>query len=237
MSTNTATVETLTAEVQALMIGSRQVTLSVYRQLDEVPWDENFSPFGRVRDKEDEKRIPPDEHDQPVPYPIFGVGRSVGGQLVRAVLGRPENISYSDEFEHWWFHHTLGTGSDTVIVAEGRYKVRFRADLAWEGSGKADVRQSALRTSSCCTNVKAIAERSPVAGMDQPYIAGEKRDTFIWLAAEYNHRWLTGEFCPMHGLERAWRYDAKEWLDTFTAMADRYRAAEALPLIVLAGMR
>lgn len=33
----TATVETLTAEVRALMVGSRQVTMSVYNQLDRVP--------------------------------------------------------------------------------------------------------------------------------------------------------------------------------------------------------
>lgn len=49
-----ATVEVLTAEVRALMVGSRQVTLSVYRQLDqvdpfEVPLTEGFEPFGRVR--------------------------------------------------------------------------------------------------------------------------------------------------------------------------------------------
>ena len=33
-NTTTATVETLTAEVRVLMVGSRQVTLSVYNQLD-----------------------------------------------------------------------------------------------------------------------------------------------------------------------------------------------------------
>lgn len=48
-----ATVEVLTAEVRTLMVGSRQVTLSVYRQLDEVsPWTDHistFEPFGRVR--------------------------------------------------------------------------------------------------------------------------------------------------------------------------------------------
>jgi len=34
--TNTATVEVLTAEVRVLMVGSRQVTLSVWKQLDYV---------------------------------------------------------------------------------------------------------------------------------------------------------------------------------------------------------
>ena len=44
----TATVEVLTAEVRVLMVGSRQVTLSVARQLDQVPL-EAVEPFGRVR--------------------------------------------------------------------------------------------------------------------------------------------------------------------------------------------
>ena len=47
MPTSTATVESLTAEVRVLMVGSRQVTLSVARQLDEVPtWE--ITPFGRM---------------------------------------------------------------------------------------------------------------------------------------------------------------------------------------------
>lgn len=45
---HSAQVTALTAEVRALMIGSRQVTLSVYRQLDWAMFDENFEPFGRV---------------------------------------------------------------------------------------------------------------------------------------------------------------------------------------------
>lgn len=44
----TATVEVLTAEVRVLMVGSRQVTLSVAKQLDFVPAGE-IDPFGRIR--------------------------------------------------------------------------------------------------------------------------------------------------------------------------------------------
>lgn len=43
----TATVETLTAEVRVLMVGSRQVTLSVARQLDWIDITQ-LEPFGRV---------------------------------------------------------------------------------------------------------------------------------------------------------------------------------------------
>jgi hypothetical protein len=44
----TARVEVLTAEVRVLMVGSRQVTLSVYRQLDEIALG-GVTLFGRVR--------------------------------------------------------------------------------------------------------------------------------------------------------------------------------------------
>jgi hypothetical protein len=46
-ATTVARVEVLTAEVRVLMVGSRQVTLSVYAQLDTVKPDE-IEPFGRV---------------------------------------------------------------------------------------------------------------------------------------------------------------------------------------------
>lgn len=46
--TETATVELLTAEVRVLMVGSRQVTLSVARQLDFADPQE-IEPFGRIR--------------------------------------------------------------------------------------------------------------------------------------------------------------------------------------------
>lgn len=52
MGTTSATVETLTAEVRVLMVGNRQITLSVYRQLDTVKLDE-IEPFGRVNDNKD----------------------------------------------------------------------------------------------------------------------------------------------------------------------------------------
>lgn len=47
MNSNTATVQALTAEVCVLMVGSRQVTLSVAKQLDRVVLSD-MHPFGRV---------------------------------------------------------------------------------------------------------------------------------------------------------------------------------------------
>lgn len=46
-SEQAATVEVLTAEVRTLVVGNRQVTMSIYKQLDHVPWRE-IEPFGRV---------------------------------------------------------------------------------------------------------------------------------------------------------------------------------------------
>jgi hypothetical protein len=68
-----ATVEVLTAEVRTLMVGSRQVTLSVYNQLDEVEYPD-IEPFGRVRAKGS------------MPAVIQVVGRSPGGHLVRSSI-------------------------------------------------------------------------------------------------------------------------------------------------------
>ncbi len=47
-TTTAATVEVLTAEVRVLMVGSRQVTMSVFGQLDRVD-PRDVEPFGRVR--------------------------------------------------------------------------------------------------------------------------------------------------------------------------------------------
>jgi hypothetical protein len=73
MANSSATVVALTAEVRALMIGSRQVTLSVYRQLDTVDHTE-CEPFGRVRDPQNVEG-----------YGVYVVGRHVQtGSLVRS---------------------------------------------------------------------------------------------------------------------------------------------------------
>lgn len=50
MAAATATVEVLTAEVRVLVVGRRQITMSVYRQLDTVE-PEHIEPFGRVKDE------------------------------------------------------------------------------------------------------------------------------------------------------------------------------------------
>jgi hypothetical protein len=86
---STATVETLTAEVRVLMVGSRQVTLSVVRQLD-IAKPDQIMPFGRVRAARD-----------------FGAGDievvgSVNGVLARSVACKTTHRCYA---------HARGDGS------------------------------------------------------------------------------------------------------------------------------
>lgn len=50
MTNQSARVDVLTAEVRTLAVGRRQITMSVYRQLDKVA-PPDIDPFGRVRDK------------------------------------------------------------------------------------------------------------------------------------------------------------------------------------------
>lgn len=75
--TDTATVETLTAEVRTLMVGKRQVTMSVFNQLDWVD-PQHIQPFGRVNAAD--RRF------------VMAVGRSgIDGSLVRSrVTNRPQ---------------------------------------------------------------------------------------------------------------------------------------------------
>lgn len=44
----TPTIDTLTAEVHVLKVGPRQLTKSMYRQLDQIP-PAHLEPFGRVK--------------------------------------------------------------------------------------------------------------------------------------------------------------------------------------------
>lgn len=95
-----ARVDVLTAEVRALMIGSRQVTLSVYRQLDTVPPDQCV-PFGRVRDSKDEAQ----ELHQ-----LFVVGRhATDGTLIRSsVYHQPYKQVIDPPLNNhtWWYEPT-----------------------------------------------------------------------------------------------------------------------------------
>lgn len=75
-ASTTATVETLTAEVRTLVVGARQVTLSVARQLDWVS-AAILEPFGRVR-----------LLGSAGPDHLTAIGRAPGGALALAGIYR-----------------------------------------------------------------------------------------------------------------------------------------------------
>lgn len=89
MPRTTATVEALTAQVRVLMVGSRQITLSVYWQLDDVG-PELIELFGRVS---------PSQAEEGWTYAV-GMHKE-SGDLVRSrtVTSRPmmEKILYDEQ--------------------------------------------------------------------------------------------------------------------------------------------
>jgi hypothetical protein len=105
-----ASVEVLSAEVRVLRVGDGQITLSMYRQLDEAS-PERFEPFGRVRDNERNLRR----------GALQLVGRDTEtGALVRCDASPPD-WSAADgpsEFTHWLRHQPGGWGRGPYRVAE-----------------------------------------------------------------------------------------------------------------------
>lgn len=100
-----ACVQVLTAEVRVLVVGSRQVTLSVYRQLDTVAFDD-IEPFSRVSTRD------------ALTYEIWVVGRGGDGALVRCWLPEPfawpqaedRSLSCRWEGEYLWLQKTPAEG-------------------------------------------------------------------------------------------------------------------------------
>ncbi|MDP9335241.1 MAG: hypothetical protein M3Q30_18315 [Actinomycetota bacterium] len=100
MGTITAEVQVLTAEVRTLQVGSRQVTMSVYRQLDKVD-PEWCEPFGRVSD--DKNRSPSSYYSRTV----YVIGRDVrDGTLVRSEDDQRGTTSWTepDHLAEWCAH-------------------------------------------------------------------------------------------------------------------------------------
>src|SRR5260221_12621074 len=76
MTSKSAAVEVLTAEVRLVAVGSRQITLSVFGQLDSVH-PSAIRPFGRVNSRDQR------------PGQIVVVGSDADGQLCRSSIGIP----------------------------------------------------------------------------------------------------------------------------------------------------
>ncbi len=87
----TAEIQALTAQVRVLMVGSRQVTMSVFNQLDCVDLEE-VVPMGRVQPRGD-------GIDR-----LWMIGANSSGELVRACLftNPPPGVSFADPWTEMW---------------------------------------------------------------------------------------------------------------------------------------
>ena len=116
---STATVETLTAEVRVLMVGSRQITLSVYRQLDSVPIG-RIDAFGRVRTKDVSSSS----------TELVGADIETGGLVRARTDGRPSwRMDAPDLFNHWWYHmgdRNHGRGKDFLVAGSGNRSLLWK---------------------------------------------------------------------------------------------------------------
>lgn len=184
---SSATVETLTAEVRTLVVGSRQVTLSVYRQLDECGYTA-MVPFGRVRDSRERG--------------LWLVGRAPDGSLARAKVPHPDWSPWEGPKEWWhWLHHTpppdRPRSGNVVVASEGNRRIVWKAEYTPYGTCPAEPMYSAR-----------------VGG------PGPSED------------------CPGRDvLEQTWRDSAAEELQFMLDEQREYDRMDALPLIVLAGLR
>lgn len=109
----TATIETLTAEVRVLMVGSRQITMSVYGQLDVVNAEE-IQPFGRVGPSRAEW------------WELWVIGRNVAtGDLVRS---RVPNVRRLEEMERLALLGAFMNGA-----ADPRRELICKISAEWSG--------------------------------------------------------------------------------------------------------
>ena len=95
-ATTTATVETLTAEVHVLKVGNRQITQSVAKQLNVIPFD-RLRPFGRIQ-----VGGPPNRRDDPVDV--------IGADIVTGALCRSQTRHRS------WSHDAHSTPSKRAAI-------------------------------------------------------------------------------------------------------------------------
>jgi hypothetical protein len=119
-----ASVEVLRAEIRVLQVGNGQITLSMYRQLDEATF-ERFQPFGRVRDNER-------KHTGKGALQLVGRDTETGA-LVRCDA-QPPDWSASDapkEFMHWLTHQpevqrSIGYRDDVEVARRQGFAIVWR---------------------------------------------------------------------------------------------------------------
>lgn len=223
----TATVETLTAEVRALHVGQKQITLSVAKQLDRCSY-EQLEPFGRVRTGRKDERDP--DHESSIE--VVGRHRQTGA-LVWAYGPALWPMAAPVAWDHWIVHHEASTG-----VRQRAYTVAIEGihHVTWERprNGTQGIQDSLHR--DCPDNPHQRA-RNP-HDWETDRAAHEQWETaHRWLTAEWAHHRQIGDHCDMAALRSAWEAAAHEELADRTAQAKLVAEIDALPLIVLAGLR
>lgn len=212
MSSHTATVEALTAEVRVLKVGSRQVTMSVFNQLDFADLDD-VEVFGRVRTRDE----------------ISGSVNLVGmhmttGCLVRTGASRPDWTADEgpESFYHWIFHtYYSKTKPDSFVVAESNSR-----RLLWK---------SKSIVSTGCPNWTDFRGKYPNivwANLNQ-----SERTVYDWLRAENDYVNHSGAHCNLKDLRIDWQEIADLELKLVLEAQSVYENALSKPLIVLAGLR
>jgi hypothetical protein len=117
MNATEATVQTLTAEVRTLMLGSRQVTLSVARQLDVVPL-EQLEVMGRINLSEKGRRIKDAwGNNDWLPPAHYVIGRAPDGTLALATYIRSRRQALDMVGEEGWPVHLAASRAPLIILA------------------------------------------------------------------------------------------------------------------------
>ena len=247
---STATVETLTAEVRVLMVGSRQVTASVYGQLDEAEY-EDITPFGRVTPK-----------DVAAGY-VYVVGKHAEtGELIRASLpaftaGIERWVSArsrSSEYERKAESAEYSAGQSDTKAGKCEEKVaELLGDNSWSSASHDDQSATTYEGYAAEHDGKAKAagsetERlSAVADAAQSRLdaaksrdkAEAKRAEAADLQAEAEGHRQAAETSRANAAE-FWRKQ-NDWTEHENTLSGHVAAVaaewSALPLIVLAGLR
>ena len=229
---NTATVETLAAEVRVLQVGNRQITMSVFKQLDHRPLEE-VELFGRVS--------MPTRGDEHYSEGIEVVGRSTtDGTLVRGWKSNPHWLGRAPAAFYHWLFHTADKSDKSATARKFHGRVGSHGDhhLTWP-SGLTLTPHNLRWTNTerkCPLPEKMDGYYDLINNRRGPWTDDEVR-LFRWLVAEYEHQRLTGELCDISALSSDWKAAADKQLADLTARQEQYDTLAALPLIVLAGLR
>ena len=213
MSTTTATVQSLTAEVRVLKVGSRQVTQGVYDQLDRVSFLD-LTPFGRVKPK-----------GSTAPT-VYIVGVNANGELCRSSVHPPSIQSdfTSAAIAHWARHaNKLLRDGFTVYQGSLSYKTGSRY------ADEFDCEPPPTRRYEPCTHLEGFVKCDICKWLDA-------EDFHRYNDATRNHS--RGDMCGgIEALHAAAVADATDDANEYKSAMQIYRRAEAQPLIILAGLR